>query len=155
MPEKQFLGNMDILKCHKTAFLCSRKIAASAVLKCYDWATEQRDNGKCVISGFQSQIEKDVLHYLLNGKQPIILALARGMKQKIEPELKKALDQNRLLIISPFADTLKRPSEETAELRNRMMMDMADEVVFGFVNESGNLFKLKSEYEGNKTMSVL
>ena len=37
-------GNAELLKLPKTAFLCSRNIPASAVLKCYDWAIEQRDN---------------------------------------------------------------------------------------------------------------
>jgi len=69
------LGNTDLLTLPKTAFLCSRQIPASAVLKCYDWAIEQRDNGNCIISGFQSQIEKDVFHYLLKGGDvEIILA---------------------------------------------------------------------------------
>lgn len=36
------LGNTALLKLHKPAFLCSRKVPASVVLKCYDWAIEQR-----------------------------------------------------------------------------------------------------------------
>ena len=39
-------GNTELLKLPKTAFLCSRNIPASVVLKCYDWAIKQRDNGK-------------------------------------------------------------------------------------------------------------
>jgi len=35
-----------------------------------------REAGRCVISGFHSPIEQDVLHYLLKGKQPVIMALA-------------------------------------------------------------------------------
>ncbi len=46
------IGNTELLKLHKTAFLCSRKISAGIVLKCYDWAVELRESGKCVISGF-------------------------------------------------------------------------------------------------------
>jgi len=34
----EHLGNTEILKVYKTAFLCSRKVPASVVLKCYDWA---------------------------------------------------------------------------------------------------------------------
>jgi hypothetical protein len=64
------LGNTDLLNLQKVAFLCSRKCPAAVVLKSYDWAIEQRDNGVCVISGFHSRIEKDVLHYLLKGAQP-------------------------------------------------------------------------------------
>ena len=36
------LGNTELLRLHKTAFLCSLKIPASVVLKCYDW-TERED----------------------------------------------------------------------------------------------------------------
>ena len=53
------LGNTDLLKLSKTAFLCSRKIPASVVLKCYDWAIEQRESGVCVISGFHSNWHKN------------------------------------------------------------------------------------------------
>lgn len=94
-------GNLELLKLYKTAFLCSRDIQASIVLKCYDWAIEQREQGNCVISGFHSQIEKDVFHYLLKGDQPIIIAMARGLKQRIEPKIKKEIDRGRVLIISP------------------------------------------------------
>lgn len=68
----EFLGNKEILSNYKIGFLCPRKIPSSIILNTYDWAIEQRDRGICVISGFHSKIEKDVFHYLLKGKQPII-----------------------------------------------------------------------------------
>ena len=141
------VGNIEILKLPKTAFLCSRKVPASVVLKCYDWAIEQREQNICVISGFHSQIEKDVLHYLLKGKQPIILALARGLKEKLEPEFEKSVEQGRLLIISPFDSDIKRVTEQTAEIRNKMMIDLADSVTVGYASEGGNLEKLLKETE--------
>ena len=141
------LGNTTLLSLSKTAFLCSRKIPASIVLKCYDWAIEQREKGICVISGFHSQIEKDVLHYLLKGQQPIILALARGLKEKLEPKFKKPLEQGRLLIISPFDKNTKRVTEQTAETRNKMMINIADNIVAGYVSEGGKLEKLLAEIE--------
>ncbi|MEO6327495.1 MAG: DNA-binding protein [Ginsengibacter sp.] len=132
-------GNTELLKLHKIAFLCSRKVPASIVLKCYDWAIEQREKGNCIISGFHSQLEKDVLHYLLKDKQPIIIALARGLKEKLEPELQKSLDNNHLLIITPFEKQIKRVTEQTAIVRNKMMIEIADEIVAGYVNPKGNL----------------
>jgi len=141
----QTLGNIELLQLPKTAFLCSRKVPASVVLKCYDWAIEQREKGVCVISGFHSQIEKDVLHYLLKGKQPIILALARGLKEKLEPEFEKSVEQGRLLIISPFDSDIKRVTEQTAEVRNKMMIEMADSVTVGYTSRGGNLEKLLRE----------
>ena len=138
----QILGNTNLLNLPKTAFLCSRKVPASVVLKCYDWAIEQREKGVCVISGFHSQIEKDVLHYLLKGKQPFLLALARGMKEKIEPELEKPLQEGRLLIVSPFEKKIKRVSEQTAVVRNKLMIDLADQITIGYASPGGQLEKL-------------
>jgi hypothetical protein len=135
-------GNTELLKLHKTAFLCSRKIPASVVLKCYDWAIEQREKGNCVISGFHSQLEKDVFHYLLKGKRPIIIALARGLKEKLEPELKAPMEEGRLLIISPFDKKVKRVTEHTAEIRNKMMIELADKITVGYASTGGQLEKL-------------
>ncbi len=132
-------GNMKLLKLHKTVFLCSQRVPASVVLKCYDWAIEQRAKENCVVSGFHSKLEKDVLHYLLKGKQPIIIALARGLKERIEPELQNSLDEGRLLIITPFEKHIKRVTQETATIRNKMMLELADDIVIGYANPKGKL----------------
>ncbi len=142
MEIKDHIGNIELLKIQKTAFLCSRKVSASIVLKCYDWAIEQREKGNCIISGFHSQIEKDVLHYLLKGKQPIILALARGIKEKLEPEFKVAIEQNKFLIIAPFNKSVKRVTEQTAQARNQLMLDLADNITVGFISKGGLLEEL-------------
>jgi len=136
------LGNIDLLKLSKIAFMCSRKVPASAVLKCYDWAIVQREKGNCVISGFHSQLEKDVFHYLLKGKQPIIIALARGLKEKLEPELQKPLAEGRLLIITTFAKTIKRVTEQTAATRNKLMIELAENITVGYASAGGQLEEL-------------
>jgi predicted Rossmann fold nucleotide-binding protein DprA/Smf involved in DNA uptake len=148
-------GNTELLKLRKTAFLCSRKISASVVLKCYDWAIEQRDQGNCVISGFHSKIEKDVFHYLLAGTQPVIMALARGMSEKIDTDLKAAVDAGRLLIVTPFENSVKRVTAETAEKRNRFMFELADEVVIGFAVNGGMLERLIAEVKDKKSKQDL
>ncbi|MCF8226476.1 MAG: hypothetical protein K9J30_11420 [Bacteroidales bacterium] len=139
------IGNLEILKLQKTAFLCSREIPANIVLKCYDWAIAQREQGNCIIGGFHSKIEKDVLHYLLKGKQPIIIAMARGLKQRIEPEFKHEIEKGRLLIISPFEKEVKRITEKTAMLRNRLMIDLAENLAIGFISKGGTLEKLMKQ----------
>lgn len=151
---KEFIGNKDLLKLHKTAFLCSRKIPASAVLKCYDWAIDRRNKGDCVISGFHSTIEKDVLHYLLKGQQPIIVALARGLKDKVDANLKKAFDDGRLLIITPFTTEVRRVTQDTAEERNRLMIEIADAVAIGHMDNNGRLKKVMNDYK-NKQVFLL
>ena len=81
-------GNKKLLDLpNKVAFLSSRTISASVVLKCYYWATAIRETDQCIISGFQSPLEKDVLKFLLRGKAPIILILARKLCEDIPNEL--------------------------------------------------------------------
>ena len=136
------LGNEDILKLHKTAFLCSRKYPSSIVPKAYDWAIAQREAGNCVISGFHSQIEKDVFHYLLKGKQPIILALARGVPKRIDPALRPSVENGRLLLVTPFAQNVTRVTSATAYKRNQVMIEMAEHVVVGHAFPGGSLAAL-------------
>ncbi|NUO08234.1 MAG: DNA-processing protein DprA [Candidatus Brocadia sp.] len=137
-----YIGNKQILEQYKIAFLCSRKCPADIILKSYDWAIEQREKGICVVSGFHSKIEKDVLHYLLKGNQSIILVLARGLKKRLEPALQKALDKNSLLLISQFDKDVKRVTRETANQRNRLMGELADEIFVAYSTQGGNIEKL-------------
>jgi predicted Rossmann fold nucleotide-binding protein DprA/Smf involved in DNA uptake len=112
----EYLGNQELLQLRKTAFLASSTISSETVLRCYDWATEMRNRGECVVSGFSSKLEQDVLHFLLKGSQPIIIVLARKMYKVIPDELKEPLAQNRLLIISVC--NAIRQSKATAMIRN-------------------------------------
>lgn len=61
----QYLGNKDLLGRRLTAFLASRTVQTARVLACYDWATSLNAETDCVVSGFQSPIERDVLHFLI------------------------------------------------------------------------------------------
>jgi hypothetical protein len=136
---QEYIGNIDLLKLNKTAFLCSQKCPAETILKSYDWAKSQRQLGNCIVCGNHSQIEKDVFGILLKGEQPIIHALARGLKERIEPEFQQAIKQGRLLIITPFSKEVKRVTEQTATIRNKMMIELSNIICIGHVNPGGNL----------------
>ena len=124
----EYLGNQELLKLRKTAFLASSTISSETVLHVYDWATEVRNRGECVVSGFSSKLEQDVLHFLLKGSQPIIIVLARKMYKVIPDELKEPLAQNRLLIIS--VSTAIRQSKMTAMTRNRILSAISHTYLF-------------------------
>ena len=137
-----YYGNKDIINNYKTAFLCSRKCPADIILKSLDWAKSKKDKGECVISCFHSRIEKDVFDILIKGTQPLILVLARGMKKRWPKEIKKAMEQKRLLVISPFDETITHITQETANKRNEIMVDIADEVFLAYATKDGNLDEL-------------
>ncbi|SFG67847.1 DNA-processing protein DprA [Prevotella sp. KH2C16] len=149
----QYLGNQELLKLEKTAFLASSTIASETVLKVYDWATEMRSRGECIISGFNSKLEQDVLHFLLKGSQPVILVLARRMYKVIPKELQEALTQNRLLIIS--VSNTARQSKNTAMIRNRWLCEMADRILFVGVTEQSSLYALKAAFNNKQKMVTL
>ena len=141
----EYLGNIDLLKVPKTAFLASSTIPPDMVLKCYDWATQMAKEGKCVVSGFSSHLEREVLHFLAKGKQPIILVLAREMYKQIPQELQPLLDANRLLIISVSNAT--RQSKATAHARNKYICEIADQILFVGVNEKSSLYRLQEVFK--------
>lgn len=141
-----YLGNKEILKNRKIGFLCSRKVPADIILRTYDWAIKQRDEGKCIISGFHSKIEQDVFEILLKGTQPIVMVLARGIKKRWSKEISEAVDNNRLLIISPFNDKSKRVTSDKAKKRNEVILTLADEVFIPFVSKNSNLYLLTTKY---------
>jgi predicted Rossmann fold nucleotide-binding protein DprA/Smf involved in DNA uptake len=147
MLKVEYLGNRELLKLKKTAFLASSTISSETVLRCYDWATEMRNRGECVVSGFSSKLEQDVLHFLLKGSQPIIVVLARRMYRNIPDGLKEPLAQNRLLIIS--VSNAVRQSKVTAMARNRYVCEMADEILFVGVTEQSSLYAVKKDFENN------
>lgn len=148
----EYFGNQELLKLKKTAFLASNTISSETVLQVYDWATEMRNQGECVVSGFSSKLEQDVLHFLLKGSQPIIIVLARKMYKVIPDELKEPLAQNRLLIIS--VSNAVRQSRATAMIRNRYVCEMADRILFVGVTEQSSLYSYKNEFRNKLEKSI-
>lgn len=123
------IGNTELLQKRKIGFLASRKIATLSVLPTLDWATEisQREE-VAVVSGFHSQMEKEVLKILLRGKCGIIVILARGMYRQVPKYYEEALQQNRLLLLSYEKDNVTRISEQTAHKRNKQVVSLSDEM---------------------------
>ena len=146
----ELLGNRDLLRLRKTAFLAASIIPPDMVLKCYDWAVKMANEGECVISGFSSHLEREVLHFLMKGHQPIILVLARQMYKQIPSDLQKLLDENRLLIIS--ASNTVRQSKATAIARNKYICDIADQILFVGVTEKSSLFESELDYRDKKVV---
>lgn len=138
----EYLGNKELLNQPKTAFLASSTIPPDMVLKCYDWAASKHEG--CIVSGFSSKLEKDVLHFLIKAKQPVILVLARQLYKQIPQELQALLVENRLLIIS--VSNSVRQSKATALARNRYICELSDHIFMVGVTENSSLYGLKQEF---------
>ena len=142
------LGDPDILKSRKLAFFCSVKCPGEPIVQAYDFSRVIRETGITVIGGFQSPIEKDCLELLLRGTQPVIVCPARSLHGMHLPTAwKTGIEQGRLLLLSPFAEGIQRPTVELSEKRNEFVATLADQVLFAYANLGG-----KTEALAKKTI---
>ncbi|QNH62596.1 DNA-binding protein [Hymenobacter sediminicola] len=136
-------GNLALLRQRKTAFFCSREYPAEIERLTYLWALEQRYMQRCIISGFHSKLEQTVFRYLLQGsRQPIVYTLGRGIQANIRLEYGPEIEAGRLLFLSPFESTVRTITPETAEIRNLLIADLADEFFIPYLQPGGNLDQL-------------
>jgi len=141
------IGNVEIMNREKVAFLSSRKVPPAAVMMALDWAAKMRDAGVCVIGGFQSALEKDVLRVLLKeGTQPVVVVLARKLWRVVPTEYREAIASGRLLIVSPVSQTVNRVSEESALVRNRFILQNCASAIFASIDPGGELDRLLAEF---------
>jgi predicted Rossmann fold nucleotide-binding protein DprA/Smf involved in DNA uptake len=141
------IGNIAILQMHKTAFFCSRKAPPDIVLKTLDSAKEWREQSKTIISSFHSPVEKEVLHILLKGKQPIIICPARCVENmRIPQEWRQGIADGRILLLSPFDKTENRISSKHCERRNQFVAELANEIIIAHASKGGKIENLKSCY---------
>ena len=141
------LGNRTLLQKRLTAFFASRTVQTDRVLACYDWATGLSADQDCVISGFQSPVEKDVLHFLLKKRIPVVVVLARSLYRVIPVEYKVALEEGRLLFIS--INENPRNSNQTGKARNEYIATLASKAVFGMLTSTSSLYKIYQRLEAD------
>src|SRR5690606_28081527 len=99
-----------------------------------------------VISGFHTQVERDVLRILLRGKAPVIYTLARAVEgARLPTALRMAEKEGRTLILSPFAASVKRTTSSTSEQRNRYILTQASSVLFDHASNGGKTEILAAE----------
>jgi predicted Rossmann fold nucleotide-binding protein DprA/Smf involved in DNA uptake len=152
--EQQYYGNRGLLSKKLTAFLSSKTIATNKVMACYDWATSLDSTSDCVVSGFQSPIEQDVLHFLLKKRIPIVVVLARAMYKHIPDNLKEAFDDERVLFVS--ISNNPRVNKATAMTRNKYVVDMSENILFGMFTESSSLYEVYQYAKANnKTLITI
>ncbi len=140
------LGNLDILNHKKLAFFCSVKCPGHLILKAHDLSQSLKQADVTVIGGFHSPIERECLTILLRGTQPIIICPARSIKgMRMREEYKRPLEEGRLLFLSPFKESQKRNTVETATERNRFVAALADAVFVAHASPNSKMEKFCHE----------
>lgn len=128
-PDTAHIGNLRLLEEPLTALFCSNRCPGDLILKTYDLARAIRDAGIPVIGGFQTAMERECLRLLLRGTQPVVVCPAGGIdNMRIPREWRPAIDDGRLLVLSPFPATVRRPTAEVAAQRNELVASLASRV---------------------------
>jgi len=132
------LGNLGILEGKPLGFFSSQKCPGDLILKTYDLAQILRHAGTTVIGGFHSPMERECLGILLRGTQPVIICPARSIKNmRIVSEHKRALNEVRLLFMSPFDENQRRISVKTSQFRNLFVAALAEQVFVAHAEPGG------------------
>jgi predicted Rossmann fold nucleotide-binding protein DprA/Smf involved in DNA uptake len=137
------LGDFALLKHTKTGLFCSVQCPGDKILAAHDIARRLRDDGTAVISGFHSPVEKECLRILLQGKQPVVIGLARSLvKIRLPSAWRPGLESGRLLLLSPFERRPRRPDKKSARRRNELVAALADEVLIIHAEPGGQIHQL-------------
>ena len=140
------IGCLDLISTPKTALFCSKRCPGNTVIATMDQARKWRDQGRCIISGFHSPLERECLRILLRGIQPIIICPARSLeKMKIPMEWHEGIVASRILLLSPFESSQLRITDVLSNQRNKMVAAMADELYFAHITPNGKTERLAKE----------
>jgi len=111
-----------------------------------DLARALRDASVVVTSGFHSPLERDCFDFLIRGDQGVIWCPARTIDPyRIPAERQEAVEEGRLLLVSPFDSTHRRQTAKLARERNEFVAALADVIVIPYAEPGGNLEALSTK----------
>jgi hypothetical protein len=139
----RYHGGASLLDSQLNALLCSKACPGEKILEAIDLAQRWRAENRPVISGFHTPFEKECLRIFLRGSQRIVICPARGIDPFLLPaDWQQKFKRGELSIVSPFDSSIRRPTKETAEIRNRLVVDLATDVTIIHASPGGHLEQL-------------
>ena len=137
-PAVSVLGDLALLDGVLTGFFCSVRCPGDIILKTYDLAKALRDTEITLIGGFQSPMEREFLDVLLWGRVRVVICPARGLGNMRVPKIWRApLTDGRLLILSFFDDTIRRPTAAIVAERNASIAAVCDRILVAHAQPNG------------------
>ncbi len=131
-------GPLNILDRPLIGFFCSVRCPGDAIIKTYDLARMLRETDAAIVGGFQSPMEKECLDQLLRGSASVVVCPARGIgNMRIPKNWQEPLSEGRLLILSFFADRIRRPTTAIAAQRNAHIAALADRILVAHAEKGG------------------
>lgn len=149
--EPVYLGNQALLSGRKAAFLASR--GRDTLPGPVSFAP-----GEIIISGFLSPMERQVFREGFREKRAMIWVVPHGLKARqihSHTACRAAIDEGRLLLISPFSDRTQAPNARRASWCNQFAVSLAERIIIGHLNPVGMLACILSEADPDKEIIIL
>lgn len=132
------IGDQSIVSNPLLGLICSVQCPGSIVIKTFDAIRELRNAETVVVGGFHSPMERECLEFLLRGKQPIIICPAKGLgNPRLPTDWRAAIDSGRLLLATPFADSVRRTTKAQSQIRNEFVVALAAAVLIPHASPGG------------------
>ena len=143
VPPVTLKGDLNMLDRVLIGFFCSVRCPGGVILKTYDLARALRNTDLTLIGGFQSSMEKEFLDLVLRGSASVVVCPARGLgNMRIPKGWKNPLTEGRLLLLSFFGDTIRRPTAAIAAARNAHVAALANRLLIAHAEKGGKTEKL-------------
>lgn len=140
-----YVGDASMLLCPMTVYLSSHREPEGVNALVYQWVSGLDAASCCVMVGNLTSGERYALRLLIERGVPVVLALASAIpadlrELRLDAAAVAAFNVGRLVIVSPVTDpTVSDHTGKTSAARNRLMIDLAECIVVGFMAENGNL----------------
>jgi predicted Rossmann fold nucleotide-binding protein DprA/Smf involved in DNA uptake len=147
-------GNRELLNQRLHAVLCSRACPGDKIIQAIDLAQRWRAETRPVVSGFHTSVEKECLRIFLRGPQHIVICAARGLDPfQLPADWQRKFESSEMIIVSPFDPSIRRPTKETGEIRNKLVVDLAIDVTIIYASPGGYLDQLINSSTSSKATS--
>ncbi len=142
--QPQFMGNKDLLDWPKVGFLASRGEPGLH-------GRLPIQPGEVLMSGFLSPMERAVFRAGLARKQPMIWVLPAGLDAiQGNTACRVAMEEGRLLVVSPFDEALDAPNARRAAWCNHYVVTHCGRLVVGHLKPDGMLACILAEADPEK-----
>ena len=138
-----YSGNIHLLNNPSIAIFCSRTIPMTLYFPALELMKKVMDLNITITGSWHSNVEER----LLKNREPksqsnLIIFLAKGIENyEIPSSLIEDYKNDKILIASFWIDT-KRISARNSEIRNKAIIEKAENILFLNIHENGNLHKL-------------
>ncbi len=122
------IGETSLLNLSLIAFFASRSVSEECVERALRWVHDVVRDDRVVVGGFHSPLEKEILSVLMSAGGRAVMVLGRRLYTRLPERYSNPVSEGRLLITT--VRDYPRHSSSSAQIRNWIVADMADELVF-------------------------